>query len=117
MPEKMLVVGGGIIGLEMACVYSALGSEVSVVELTDALMPGTDPDLLRPFNKIVKKRYDKIMVSTKVTGMRGDDGRHRGQLRGQERPFRGRLRQGAGGYRPARQWRQAGCRQGRCECR
>ncbi|MDG2108173.1 MAG: dihydrolipoyl dehydrogenase [Woeseiaceae bacterium] len=70
IPKKMLVVGGGIIGLEMACVYSALGSEVSVVELADSLMPGTDPDLLRPFMKIIKKRYDAIMVSTKVTGMR-----------------------------------------------
>ncbi len=70
IPRKMLVVGGGIIGLEMACVYSALGTDVSVVELTDTLMPGTDPDLLRPFMKIVKKRYDAIMVSTKVTGMR-----------------------------------------------
>jgi len=66
----MLVVGGGIIGLEMACVYSALGTDVSVVELTDSLMPGTDSDLLRPFLKIVKKRYEAIMVSTKVTGMR-----------------------------------------------
>jgi dihydrolipoamide dehydrogenase len=70
IPEKMLVVGGGIIGLEMACVYSALGTDVSVVELTDSLMPGTDPDLIRPFLKIVKKRYDAIMVSTKVTGMK-----------------------------------------------
>ena len=70
IPQKMLVVGGGIIGLEMACVYSALGTDVSVAELTDTLMPGTDPDLLRPFMKIVKKRYDAIMVSTKVTGMR-----------------------------------------------
>lgn len=70
IPKKMLVVGGGIIGLEMACVYSALGSNVSVVELTDTLMPGTDPDLLRPFVKIIKKRYEAIMVSTKVTGMR-----------------------------------------------
>lgn len=70
IPKKMLVVGGGIIGLEMACVYAALGSDVSVVELTDSLMPGTDPDLLRPFTKIVKQRYDAIMLSTKVTGMR-----------------------------------------------
>ena len=54
----------------MACVYSALGTEVSVVELTDTLMPGTDPDLLRPFMKVIKPRYDEIMVSTKVTGMR-----------------------------------------------
>lgn len=70
IPKKMLVVGGGIIGLEMACVYSALGTEVSVVELTDTLMPGTDPDLLRPFMKFIKPRYEAIMVSTRVTGMR-----------------------------------------------
>ena len=70
LPKRMLVVGGGIIGLEMACVYSALGTEVSVVELTDTLMPGTDKDLLRPFLKIVKPRYESIMTGTKVTGMR-----------------------------------------------
>lgn len=69
VPERMLVVGGGIIGLEMACVYSALGVSVSVVELTDALMPGTDPDLVRPFLKIVRKRYEKIMLGTKVAGV------------------------------------------------
>ncbi len=69
IPQTMLVVGGGIIGLEMACVYSALGTRVSIVELTDSLMPGTDPDLLRPFMKIIKPRYEAIMVSTKVTGM------------------------------------------------
>ncbi len=66
VPDNMLVVGGGIIGLEMACVYSALGSRVSVVELTDQLMPGTDKDLVRPFRKIVDKRYEKIMLGTKV---------------------------------------------------
>jgi dihydrolipoamide dehydrogenase len=70
LPKRLLVVGGGIIGLEMACVYSALGADVSVVELTDSLMPGTDPDLLRPFLKIIRKRYEAIMVSTRVTGMR-----------------------------------------------
>ena len=70
LPKRMLVVGGGIIGLEMACVYSALGTDVSVVELLDSLMPGTDSDLLRPFLKIVKPRYEAIMTSTKVTGMR-----------------------------------------------
>lgn len=70
LPKRLLVVGGGIIGLEMACVYSALGVEVSVVELTDSLMPGTDTDLLRPFLKVVKPRYAAIMTSTKVTGMR-----------------------------------------------
>ena len=70
IPKRMLVVGGGIIGLEMACVYSALGAQVSVVELTNALMPGTDPDLVRPFRKIVDKRYEKIMLDTKVTAMK-----------------------------------------------
>ena len=70
IPKRMLVVGGGIIGLEMACVYSALGTDVSVVELTDALMPGTDPDLVRPFRKIINSRYEAIMLNTKVTGMR-----------------------------------------------
>ena len=70
LPKRMLVVGGGIIGLEMACVYNALGTDVSVVELTDSLMPGTDPDLLRPFVKVISKRYDAIMLATRVTGMR-----------------------------------------------
>lgn len=69
IPKTLLVVGGGIIGLEMACVYSALGTRVSVVELTPGLMPGTDPDLLRPFRKIVDARYESIMLGTKVTGM------------------------------------------------
>ena len=70
LPKRLLVVGGGIIGLEMACVYAALGVDVSVVELTDSLMPGTDKDLLRPFMKIIKQRYESILVSTKVIGMR-----------------------------------------------
>ena len=69
LPKRMLVVGGGIIGLEMACVYNALGVEVSVVELMDTLMPGTDPDLVRPFHKIVKDRYEAIMLGTKVSKM------------------------------------------------
>ncbi|MEJ2297776.1 MAG: dihydrolipoyl dehydrogenase [Woeseiaceae bacterium] len=73
LPERMLVVGGGIIGLEMACVYSALGTRVSVVELLDQLMPGTDKDLLRPFTKVVKERYETIMLKTKVTGMKATD--------------------------------------------
>ncbi len=70
LPKHLLVVGGGIIGLEMACVYSALGTAVSVVELMDTLMPGTDPDLLRPFRKIVEPRYQAIMLETRVTAMR-----------------------------------------------
>ena len=69
LPKRMLVVGGGIIGLELACVYNALGTKVNVVELTDALMPGTDPDLVRPFRKIIDQRYESIMLDTKVIGM------------------------------------------------
>ena len=67
IPERLLVVGGGIIGLEMAGVYSALGSAVTVVELTPTLMPGTDPDLVRPLKKRIEARYEKIYLETKVT--------------------------------------------------
>jgi dihydrolipoamide dehydrogenase len=70
LPKRLLVIGGGIIGLEMACVYNALGSKVSVVELTSGLMPGTDPDLVRPFRKFIEKRYEAIMLDTKVASMR-----------------------------------------------
>ncbi|HEY0941713.1 MAG TPA: dihydrolipoyl dehydrogenase [Steroidobacter sp.] len=67
LPKRMLVIGGGIIGLEMACVYDALGTKVSVVELTEGLIPGCDRDLVRPLEKRISKRYEKIMVKTKVT--------------------------------------------------
>jgi len=70
LPEfsgEMLVIGGGIIGLEMACVYAALGSRVSVVELTPQLIPGCDPDLVRPLERRIKSRYEKILLATKVS--------------------------------------------------
>jgi dihydrolipoamide dehydrogenase len=63
----LLVVGGGIIGLEMACVYDALGSRVSVVELTPQLIPGCDPDLVRPLERRIRGRYEQILLGTKVT--------------------------------------------------
>jgi dihydrolipoamide dehydrogenase len=63
----LLVIGGGIIGLEMACVYDALGSRVSVVELTPTLMPGCDPDLVRPLERRIRGRYEQILLGTKVT--------------------------------------------------
>ncbi len=66
---RMLVVGGGIIGLEMACVYDALGTKVSVVELTPTLMPGCDPDLVRPLEKRLRARYEQILLGIKVTGV------------------------------------------------
>jgi dihydrolipoamide dehydrogenase len=64
--QRLLVIGGGIIGLEMACVYDALGVKVTVVELSDGLMPGADRDLLRPLQKRIEKRYEKILLKTKV---------------------------------------------------
>jgi dihydrolipoamide dehydrogenase len=67
IPKRMLVVGGGIIGLEMATVYSTLGSEIDVVELQDGLIPGCDADLVRPLQKRIAKRYRQIMLGTKVT--------------------------------------------------
>jgi dihydrolipoamide dehydrogenase len=67
LPQRMLVVGGGIIGLEMATVYDALRVKVSVVELTDGLMPGCDRDLVRPLERRIAKRYERIMVKTKVS--------------------------------------------------
>jgi dihydrolipoamide dehydrogenase len=67
IPKRLLVIGGGIIGLEMACVYDALGAKVSVVELTDQLMPGADIDLVRPLEKRLKARYEQILLGTKVT--------------------------------------------------
>jgi dihydrolipoamide dehydrogenase len=66
IPKKLLVVGGGIIGLEMACVYSALGSAVTVVEFMDQLMPGADPDLVKPLQVLLKKRGVAIHTSCKV---------------------------------------------------
>jgi dihydrolipoamide dehydrogenase len=65
-PGRMLVIGGGIIGLEMACVYDALGAKVSVVELTSQLMPGCDLDLVKPLEKRLKARYEQILLNTKV---------------------------------------------------
>ena len=67
IPARLLVVGGGIIGLEMACVYQALGSRVTVVELTSQLMPGADPDLVRPLQRRLASRLEGIHLETKVT--------------------------------------------------
>jgi dihydrolipoamide dehydrogenase len=68
VPKRLLVIGGGIIGLEMATVYASLGAKLSVVELTPQLMPGADPDLVRPLEKRLRARYEQILLNTKVTG-------------------------------------------------
>ena len=67
VPKRMLVIGGGIIGLEMGTVYDALGSKVSVVEFMDGLITGCDRDLVRPLQKRMEKRFEAIMLSTKVS--------------------------------------------------
>jgi dihydrolipoamide dehydrogenase len=66
VPPRFLVVGGGYIGLEMGSVYAALGSKVTVVELTDGLLPGVDRDLVRPLHKRLESLFDKIYLNTKV---------------------------------------------------
>ena len=67
IPKRLLVIGGGIIGLEMATVFDALGSKITVVELMDGLVPGADRDVVRPLAKRLEKRYEKILLKTKVT--------------------------------------------------
>src|SRR3989440_8719947 len=67
VPPRLLVVGGGYIGLELGYVYAALGSKVTVVELTDGLLPGVDRDLVAPLHKRLEKLFDKMYLSTKVT--------------------------------------------------
>jgi dihydrolipoamide dehydrogenase len=75
VPARLLVIGGGIIGLEMAAVYDALGSKVTVVELLDQLIPGCDPDLVKPLRKRIDERYEAIHLSTKVEKVEAaDDG-------------------------------------------
>ncbi|MEA2251197.1 MAG: dihydrolipoamide dehydrogenase [Solirubrobacteraceae bacterium] len=73
VPERLLVVGGGIIGLEMATVYDALGSRVTVVELMDQLIPGCDPDLVKPLHKRIAARYEAIHLGTRVDAVSAGD--------------------------------------------
>ena len=66
IPGSMLVIGGGYIGLELGSVYAALGTKVSVVEMTDGLLPGADRDLVRYLAQRVEKTFERVMLSTKV---------------------------------------------------
>ncbi len=66
VPKRLLIIGGGIIGLEMATVYHALGSKITVVELMDQIIPGCDADLVKPLYQRIKKQYENIFLKTKV---------------------------------------------------
>jgi dihydrolipoamide dehydrogenase len=70
VPDSLLVVGGGYIGLEMGTVYAALGSKVTVVELTDGLLPGVDRDLVKPLHKKLEGQFAAIYLNSKVTGLK-----------------------------------------------
>ena len=86
VPKKLLVVGGGIIGLEMACVYDGLGSEVTVVELLDQLMPGADPDLVKPLATRLNKRYAGIHLKVKVSKIEATKEGLRATFEGEKAP-------------------------------
>jgi dihydrolipoamide dehydrogenase len=70
VPKRMLVIGGGIIGLEMATVYDALGARVSVVEMADQLIPGADPDIVKPLTRRIAGRYESVMTGTQVSAVK-----------------------------------------------
>jgi dihydrolipoamide dehydrogenase len=72
IPERLLVIGGGIIGLEMATVYEALGAKITIVEMLDVLITGCDKDIVRPLQKRISKRYENIFLKTSVTGVKAD---------------------------------------------
>jgi dihydrolipoamide dehydrogenase len=87
IPETLLVVGGGYIGLEMGTVYAELGSKVSVVELTDTLLPGADRDLVKPLQQRLDKLFAAIHLRTKVVKLEDTGGAVRVQFEGPEGPF------------------------------
>ena len=73
IPKRMLVIGGGIIGLEMAQVYDALGTKITIVELAESIIPGADKDIVMPLLKRIKKRYENIFLGAKVTAVKATD--------------------------------------------
>jgi dihydrolipoamide dehydrogenase len=73
VPKRLLVIGGGIIGMEMATVYDALGSNITVVEMQDSLIPGADKDIVKPLLKRVQGKYENIFLSTKVASIEPQD--------------------------------------------
>jgi dihydrolipoamide dehydrogenase len=86
VPKSLLVVGGGIIGLEMATVYDALGSRITVVEMLDQLIPGCDPDLVKPLRVRIEKRYEAIHLGTRVASVTAEKGGLRATFEGAGAP-------------------------------
>jgi len=86
VPEKLLIVGGGIIGLEMATVYHALGSKISVVELMDQIVPGCDKDLITPLQRKIKKDYENLWLKTSVKAMEPTDAGIKVTMEGKDAP-------------------------------
>jgi dihydrolipoamide dehydrogenase len=86
VPQRLLVLGGGIIGLEMATVYYELGAQITVVELMDQLIPGVDKDIVTPLTKWITKRYQNIYLKTKVTAVEPTDGGLRVRFEGAGAP-------------------------------
>ncbi len=87
IPKRLLVLGGGIIGLEMGCVYDALGSKITVVELMDQIIPGADPDVVRPLHNRIKGRYEAIHLKTKVTAVKAEKKGLKVSFEGPKGPF------------------------------
>ncbi len=86
IPEKMLVIGGGVIGLEMACAYDAFGTRVTVVEASPGLIPAADADMVRILHNRISKRYDGIYLNTWVTKLEPDGDRLRANFEGENAP-------------------------------
>jgi len=86
IPERMLIIGGGVTGLEMATVYDALGCKISVVELMDQLIPGADADLIKPLYRRMQKRYEAIYLKTKVTEIKAQENGLRVTFEGEKSP-------------------------------
>lgn len=89
--KRMLVIGGGIIGMEMATVYSALGTRIDVVEMSDGLMPGTDRDLVRTWAELNAPRFAKVMLGTRCTGAEASPGGILVRLEGENAPLEPQL--------------------------
>ena len=111
IPKSMLVIGGGYIGLELGSVYAALGTKVSVVEMTPGLLPGADRDLVRFLAQRVEKTFEKVMVSTKVTSMKASGHQRHRDVRGRGRAEGSDLRLRAGVDRPPSEREDRGPRQ------